>query len=157
MVLAIGEHGLMGKQNMFDHSMRVPLMIVGPGIPENKKIEADVYMQDVMATALDIAGIQKPEYVEFNSLMDLAKGSRSESKYKAIYGTYEKGSQRMIRKGDYKLILYPKSQELVLFNIKKDPMELNDISTDPGNTENVRKLLNELLKLQEGYGRSVRF
>ena len=150
--LAIGEHGLMGKQNMYDHSMRVPLMIVGPDIPEGKKIGADVYLQDVMATALEIAEVQKPAYIEFNSLMDLTRGNRVKSKYDAIYGTYEKGSQRMIRKDNYKLIVYPKSQKLLLFDLENDPLELNDIASDPANMEKIKTLFDDLIQLQEDMG-----
>ncbi|MHC4624557.1 MAG: sulfatase-like hydrolase/transferase, partial [Planctomycetota bacterium] len=72
--LAVGHHGLMGKQNMFDHSVRVPLMVVGPGIPANKKIDAAVYLQDIMPTTLELAGINKPSDVQFKSLMPLIQG-----------------------------------------------------------------------------------
>ena len=150
--LACGEHGLMGKQNMFDHSMRVPLMVVGPNIPKGKKIEADVYLQDIMATTLDIAEIEKPEYIEFNSFMDLANESRTKSNYGAIYGTYEKGSQRMIRKDNYKLIVYPKSQKVLLFDLENDPLELNDLSSDPENSKKLKTLFNDLIQLQSSMG-----
>ena len=150
--LACGEHGLMGKQNMYDHSMRVPLMVVGPNIPKGKKIEADVYLQDLMATALEIAGVQKPTYIEFNSLMDLTNGTRNKSKYDAIYGTYEKGSQRMIRKDNYKLIVYPKSQKILLFDLENDPLELHDLSSDPKNSERLKTLFKDLMQLQGSMG-----
>ncbi|WP_242202152.1 sulfatase-like hydrolase/transferase [Aestuariivivens insulae] len=150
--LSVGEHGLMGKQNMYDHSMRVPLMIVGPNLPKNKKVNADVYLQDVMATALDIAGVQKPEYIEFNSLLNLAKGEETTSNYKSIYGVYEKGSQRMIRKDNFKLILYPKSKEILLYNLENDPLELNDISSNKDNASLIQSLFNELVELQKEKG-----
>ena len=150
--LAIGEHGLMGKQNMFDHSIRVPLMVVGPNIPKGKKVDADVYLQDVMATTLEIAGIQKPDYVEFNSLLDLTKGTQSKSAYDAVYGVYEKGLQRMIRKQNFKLIVYPKSQKILLFNLENDPLEINDISADLKNSEIIKTLLKDLIQLQEDMG-----
>jgi arylsulfatase A-like enzyme len=150
--LACGEHGLMGKQNMFDHSMRVPLMVVGPNIPKGKKIEADVYLQDIMATTLEIAEIEKPEYIEFNSLMDFTNESRTKSNYGAIYGTYEKGSQRMIRKDNYKLIVYPRSQKVLLFDLENDPLELNDLSSDPANSKKLKTLFKELIQLQGTMG-----
>ncbi|GAA3584553.1 sulfatase-like hydrolase/transferase [Snuella lapsa] len=147
--LAVGEHGLMGKQNMYDHSVRVPLMVVGPDIPKGNKVNADVYLQDVMASALDIAGVEKPDYITFNSLLDLAKGLRMESKCQAVYGTYEKGSQRMIRKDNYKLIVYPRSEQILLYDLKKDPMELHDIASDEANTGRIKSLFGDLIKLQE--------
>lgn len=146
--LSVGEHGLMGKQNMYDHSMRVPLMIVGPNLPKNKKVNADVYLQDIMATALDIAGVQKPEYIEFNSLLGLAKGQETTGYYQSIYGVYEKEGQRMIRKDNFKLILYPKSKEILLYNLENDPLELNDISSNKDNASLIQSLFNDLVELQ---------
>ena len=60
--LAVGEHGLLGKQNMYDHSIRVPFIVTGPDIPANKEVSAGIYYQDVMASSLDIAGVEKPDY-----------------------------------------------------------------------------------------------
>ena len=113
----------MGKQSMFDHSLRMPLMVIGPDIPKGKKIETDVYMQDIMATALELAGVEKPEYIEFNSFLNMVKGNQKKGFYESVYGTYEKGSQRMIRKDGYKLILYPKSNKILLYDMKNDPLE----------------------------------
>ena len=120
--LAMGRHGLLGKQSLFDHSIRPPMIILGPTIPKNKKTTADVYLQDAMATSLDIAGIKKPKYIEFNSFLDIAKGETSKSKYDAIYGAYL-DVQRMIRKDGYKLMVYPKIKKILLFDLKNDPEE----------------------------------
>lgn len=150
--LSVGEHGLMGKQNMYDHSVRVPLMVVGPNLPKGKKIEEDVYLQDVMATALNIADIQKPAYVSFSSLLGLAEGRHKESAYDAIYGAYEKDSQRMIRKDNYKLIVYPRSQTVLLYNLEKDPFELNDISTHLETRHRLKALFSDLIELQNKMG-----
>ncbi|MDO5977476.1 sulfatase-like hydrolase/transferase [Flavivirga spongiicola] len=150
--LAIGEHGLMGKQNMYDHSMRVPLMVVGPDIPKGKKVNTDIYLQDVMATTLDLAGVEKPEYIEFSSFINLAKGTQSQSRYNSIYGVYEKGSQRMIRKNNYKLILYPKSKQVLLYNLGKDPLELKDLASDPENSAKIKSLFKDLIQLQKEKG-----
>lgn len=150
--LSVGEHGLMGKQNMYDHSVRVPLMIVGPDIPKGKKVGADVYLQDVMASALEIGGIEKPDYVEFHSLMEFARGDRTKSNYNSIYGAYEKGSQRMIRKDGYKLIVYPKIEKIRLYNLENDPQELEDIAKNPANIKKIQSLFLELIKLQEEMG-----
>ena len=146
--LAMGKHGLLGKQNLFDHSIRPPMIILGPDIPKNKKINADVYLQDAMATTLDIAGVQKPKYIDFNSFLQIAKGTESKSKYDAIYGAY-KDSQRMIRKDGFKLMVYPKIKKILLFNLKNDPEEMHDISNNTEQKERVKTLFKALLKLQE--------
>ncbi|MGQ7869369.1 sulfatase-like hydrolase/transferase [Sunxiuqinia sp. sy24] len=149
--LAVGSHGLVGKQNMYDHSVRVPLMVVGPGIPENSKVDADVYLQDIMASAIELAGVEKPEYVEFNSLMGLAFGQETESAYPEIYGCYTK-KQRMIRDDGFKLIVYPEAEVMRLYDVKNDPLEMNDIANRPENRDTVTRLFGKLVKLQEKMG-----
>ena len=146
--LAMGKHGLLGKQNLFDHSIRPPMVIVGPDIPKNKKNTADVYLQDAMATSLEIAGIKKPNYIEFNSFLQLAKQNNTKSNYKSIYGAYL-DVQRMIRKDGYKLLVYPKIKKVLLFNLQTDPEEMNNIANLPEEQNRVLQLFNELQKLQK--------
>lgn len=149
--LAIGSHGLMGKQNMYDHSMRVPLILNGPGIPKGEKVENDVFMQDIMATALDFAGVNKPGYVEFNSLLPLInkklKGGNLE---KGVYGAYL-NLQRMIRKDGYKLMVYPKANKVLLFDMENDPNELRNLAENLEYKEKVKGLFIDLQKLQREY------
>jgi len=146
--LAMGRHGLLGKQSLFDHSIRPPMIVIGPDIPKNNKVKADVYLQDIMATSIEIASVEKPEYVEFNSFLDLAKGETEKSHYDAIYGAYLKVN-RMIRKDGFKLLVYPKLKKVLLFDLKKDPEEMNDIAEDPANKAKVKSLFTELLQLQK--------
>ncbi len=147
--LALGNHGLIGKQNMYDHSMRVPLMIVGPDVPKDQKIDADVYLQDLMASALDISGLEKPQYVDFNSLMPFVRGEQTESNYPAIYGCYEKGLQRMIRADGFKLIVYPHGKTMRLYDLTNDPFEMNDLANQPEFSEKKQQLFSRLLDLQK--------
>jgi arylsulfatase A-like enzyme len=147
--LAVGNHGLIGKQNMYDHSMRVPLFVAGPDVPKNKREKVDVYLQDIMASALDLAGVEKPEYVEFNSLMPFIRGERQESFYPAIYGCYQKDLQRMVRADGFKLIVYPRAKTFRLYDLEKDPLEMNDLAGNPDYKEVQTKLYNKLLLLQK--------
>ncbi len=146
--LAVGNHGLMGKQNMYDHSMRVPLFVIGPDVPKNKKIDVDVYLQDIMASTLDLAGMEKPEYVEFNSLLPFVRGEKSESFYPAIYGCYME-LQRMIRADGFKLIVYPRIKTMRLYDLSNDPFELNDLADNKDFNEVKMKLYNQLVQLQK--------
>ncbi|HTF17183.1 MAG TPA: sulfatase-like hydrolase/transferase [Chryseolinea sp.] len=125
--LAAGQHGLMGKQNMFDHSIRVPLIITGPGIPKNELRDKQVYLQDIMATVYDIAGLPKPEEVYYNSLLPVIHNKGSKAVYPEIYGGYM-SLQRMVRTDRYKLIVYPKASQVLLFDLKNDPDEIHDVS-----------------------------
>ncbi|MCP4451356.1 MAG: sulfatase-like hydrolase/transferase [Planctomycetes bacterium] len=147
--LACGNHGLIGKQNMYDHSMKPPLIVVGPNIPKNEQREALVYLQDVMATTLDLANVAKPEYVEFNSLLPLIEDAKKASAYDAIYGCYVADRQRMIRVDDMKLIVYPRAKRLRLYNVGSDPLELDDLSSNPEYWKTIRGLLKQLVQLQE--------
>ena len=149
--LAIGSHGLMGKQNLYDHSIRAPFIIAGPGIPKNKRVEEDIYLQDAMATALSLGGIEKPSFVEFNSVLDMATGASQTSPYPAIYGAYI-NLQRMIRKDHWKLIVYPTIDRVLLYDLSVDPLEEHDVSSEPGQQDRVRYLFDELLKLQQHFG-----
>jgi choline-sulfatase len=148
--LAVGRHGLMGKQNMFEHSIRVPLVLAGPGIPAGETVAARVYMQDVMPTTLELAGAPVPEWVEFQSLLPLIEGAR-DRQYEAIYGAYLK-SQRQLTQGDHKLILYPTAPAALLYNMTEDPQELHNLADDPRHRETLRQLFAKLLEQQKRTG-----
>jgi len=148
--LAVGHHGLIGKQNMYDHSVRVPFMVVGPQAEAGKKIDVPIYLQDVMPTTLELAGIEKPQHVEFHSLLPLIEEKESAGSYPSIYGAYI-NVQRMVTKDGYKLILYPKEPVARLYHIAEDPQELHDLmETDtPTAMPIAKRLFQELLKLQK--------
>jgi arylsulfatase A-like enzyme len=146
--LAMGRHGLLGKQSQFDHSIRPPFMIVGPNVPKGNQVDADIYLQDAMATSLDLAGVDKPDYVYFNSIMDLVDGKRKNSNYDAIYGGYV-NTQRMIRKDGFKLMVYPKLNKVLLFDMVNDPDEMNDLGDKPEHQERIDTLFTALVSLQK--------
>ncbi len=145
--LSIGNHGLVGKQNMYDHSMRVPCILVGPNLPKDKKLQMQVYLQDLMATSLDIAGIKKPEYIDFTSLLPMIKNEASPSAYPEIYGAYT-NLQRMVRTENYKLIVYPRAKKILLFNLNDDPEEMTDLAENP-DYETIKSELTKRLKRQQ--------
>ena len=146
--LAVGHHGLFGKQNLYDHSVRVPLVIGGPGIPKGAKNNTDVYLQDVMATALDVARVEKPDYVEFNSLLPLIE-QPGNGGLDAVSGAYI-NVQRSIRKDNWTLLVYPKVPQVKLFNLSADPEEMNNLAD--AEPERVEALFAALQELQEEMG-----
>jgi arylsulfatase A-like enzyme len=149
--LSVGHHGLIGKQNMYDHSLRTPLIVVGPDIPEGEKRDMAVYIQDLMPTAIDYAGGRVPEYVEFNSLKPLVEKEQVVSSYPEVYGAYM-DQQRMVRVGDYKLMAYPYASKLRLFDLAADPMEIQDIVDDPAHSERVSAMFGQLKDLMLSMG-----
>ena len=149
--LSVGHHGLVGKQNMYDHSMRVPFFISGPGIKAGSEFDMPIYLQDAMATSLDLASIEKPKHVEFKSVMPLIKGEKK-VQYDRIYGKYI-NFQRMIDKGDYKMIMYPyASKKVRLFNTAKDPEEMNDLAENPEYAAKLAELKLDFGDLQKEMG-----
>ena len=153
--LSVGKHGLLGKQSMFDHSIRVPLIMAGPDIPKNKSIDHEVYLQDIMATSLELGNITPPPSIEFKSFLSLAKGKDNATPYpNGIYGAYM-DSQRMIRKDGYKLVIYPKIKKILLFDLKNDPLEQYDISNEFQYKNTVKNLFQSLILLQQKYNDSL--
>ena len=149
--LACGHHGLMGKQNMYDHSVRVPFVVVGPHAPAGERSATPIYLQDVMPTTLELAGVPRPEHVEFHSLAPLLSDSSRRHAYDAIYGGYLE-VQRMVTHEGHKLILYPKIRRALLFDLEKDPQEMSDLMEAAHSTPVARRLFAKLLELQETTG-----
>jgi arylsulfatase A-like enzyme len=148
--LAVGEHGLMGKQNVYDCSVRMPLIISGPGVERGRRVDGFVYQHCLYATTCDLANIPVPETVQFPSLAPLLRG-KGEAPYTNVF-SYYKDFQRMVRTSTHKLIVYPKIKRTQLFDIAKDPWEMHDLSQDPGSAEIRKELFQQLLQLQRELG-----
>ena len=144
--LALGRHGLMGKQNLYEHSLRVPFVITGPGIPKGKSIDTRIYMQDAMATSLDLAGADAKE-VEFKSVLPLLKDT-AKPPHESIYAAYGPKAQRAVIDGDHKMILYPADKTVMIFDLAKDPLEMHDIAGQPESAPVRARLFAKLLELQ---------
>ena len=144
--LAVGEHGLMGKQNMYDCSLRMPLMIAGPGIPAGKQIDDLVYQHCLYATTCDLAGIPIPHTVEFPSLVPLLRGS-GQSPYDTVF-SYYLGFQRTARTKTHKIIVYPEIKRIQVFDIANDPWEMHDLVDEPSAAGIRHDLMQRLLHLQ---------
>ncbi len=152
--LAVGNHGLLGKQNQYDDSVRVPFIVVGPKVPAGKTTNRPIYLQDVMATSLELAGAEKPSHVFFNSLMPLIQDDAKPSPYESIYGAYLT-AQRAITHDGYKLIVYPKAKVVRLYHLMKDPLEMSDLANDPQHAAVKADLLKRLIALSSELGDAV--
>ncbi|WP_434035597.1 sulfatase-like hydrolase/transferase [Formosa sp. 4Alg 33] len=127
--IAIGRHGLMGKQNLYEHTWRVPFIIKGPGIDGHKTKNGNIYLLDVLPSVLDLAGIEIPETVQGKSFVPVLKGEKEEVR-DVMYGVYAGGTKpgmRTVKKGDWKLIKYDVMdgtvRETQLFNLAENPHE----------------------------------
>jgi arylsulfatase A-like enzyme len=140
--LAIGSHGLVGKQNMYEHTINVPLVVAGPDIPAGKRFATQCYLRDLFPTVCELAGIKAPA-CDGKSLAGVLRGERKEI-HPFIVG-YFQDSQRMIREGSDKLIWYPKIDRWQLFDVSVDHDELTDRIADPALRELVADLRGKLL------------
>ncbi|CAN0602612.1 unnamed protein product, partial [Ectocarpus sp. 12 AP-2014] len=128
--LAVGQHGLMGKQNLYEHSIKVPLIFRGPGIAANKQIEALTYLQDLYSTFCDFSNIKTPETVEGRSLKSVLLGGEISNR-ESMFFAY-KNFQRAARNNRWKIIKYNVAGEVrtQLFDLKNDPFETKNLAND---------------------------
>lgn len=121
--LAVGSHGYMAKQSHYDHSLRVPLIMAGAGLPQNKCIDSYVYLMDIYPTLCDLLGIDTPDTVEGKSLVPLITGTAKFVR-EHLYFAYTDLIRSVKYKG-FKLILYKNALDNTeLFNIADDPDEI---------------------------------
>ncbi len=143
--LAVGQHGLMGKQNMYDHSTRIPLIVAGPGVKRGRRVDELVYQHSVFATTCDLAGVPVPKTVEFPSLAGWLRGAGKGPAGPESVFCYYRDFQRSVRTKEYKWIVYPEAKRTQLFDLRKDPGEMRDLSGD-GRYAGVRVRLEGMLK-----------
>ena len=127
--MAIGRHGLQGKQNLYEHTWRVPFIVKGPGIKAGTRALGNIYLLDVLATLCDLTGVKSPESNEGKSFKSVLVGKQSTVR-DVLYGVYNGGTKpgmRCVKKGDWKLIKYDvlngEVRETQLFNLAQNPNE----------------------------------
>ncbi|MBB6431243.1 sulfatase-like hydrolase/transferase [Algisphaera agarilytica] len=153
--LAVGEHGLMGKQNMYDHSVRVPLIFAGPGVPQGKICDALVYQHSVYATVAELTGVAAPDTVQFPSLAPLIRGDAgAEPPHDTVFSCY-RHFQRMCRNHTHKLVLYPHLGRWQLFHNAEDPFETDDLALHPDAVEAYRDVYEPLFAALRGWQQAV--
>ena len=146
--LGVGQHGLMGKQNLYEHSTKVPFIVSGPDIPKGEIISLPIYLQDVMPSTLALAGVKKPRHVRFNNILPLARGKTKIPPYKEIYGAYLQ-LQRSITVENFKMITYPNVPIIRLFDLKNDPYETKDLALTQMGKRKIKQMLPRLFELQK--------
>lgn len=138
--VARGSHGLVGKQNLYHlDSVRVPLVIGGPGVPESRRSDALVYLYDLLPTLGGICGVTGPagsEGIDFSgSVRDPEKPARRTQVF-----AY-RGLQRAICDDRWKLIRYPQVDRTQLFDLRADPHEASNLAGEPAQAGKVAELM----------------
>jgi len=153
--LSVGEHGLMGKQNLYDGSWRVPMIIAGPGVPSGASREGFAYLHGIYPTLAKLAGVKAPAYTENFGFHDVIVG---ESKGQPqLFGAYMPNAKvadgvRAVRQGNHKLIYYTHSGRRQLFDLEKDSWETNDLIGSPKHQETADQLMAALENWMEKSG-----
>ncbi|MEL6895019.1 MAG: sulfatase-like hydrolase/transferase, partial [Planctomycetota bacterium] len=148
--MAIGRHGLQGKQNLYEHTFRIPMIVAGPGISSGR-CTGNVYLLDVLATVCELASIDAPATNEGISFAGCLKG-RTDAVRDTLFGVYTGGTKpgmRCVKQGDWKLIQYDTLDGTVrktqLFHLADNPLELLEQHADEivialtGNKPNARQ------------------
>lgn len=147
--LALGSHGLMGKQSLYDHSAKVPLIFVGPGIRPGSS-DALVYLMDIFPTICEMTGTALPDGLDGRSFKPVIDG-KIKSVRDSIFMSY-RDCQRGIRDQRWKLIRYPLINKTQLFDLLADPDELKNLADDPAQSERVQRMMARLAESQKYYG-----
>lgn len=150
--LAVGQHGLLGKQNLYEHSVRVPLIFNGPGIPENSSSAALCYLNDIFPTLCDLVNSDVPDDIEGKSLLPIFTDRESKIRSQLFFAY--RNFQRGIRtENNWKLIKYQVNniETTQLFNLNEDPWEMNSLADSQEYAGKLQELTNLLDQAMEKY------
>lgn len=144
--LALGSHGLLGKQNLYEHSMRAPLIIAGPGLPAGRRSAALCHLHDIFPTLGDLTGVAAPSGSEGISLRPILSGQATTGR--RVIGTAYRNVQRALADHRWKLIAYPQLPRVQLFDLQNDPDERQDLAGDPAQAARLSELVAGLVAWQ---------
>ena len=147
--LGLGSHGMMGKQSLYEHSTRVPLIIAGPGIRHGES-EALSYLYDLTPTVLNLANASVLPSMDGKDLAPVWRGERQSVRETLFTAFFD--SQRAVRDGRWKLIRYPRVHHTQLFDLVRDPFELHDLASDEEYGDRVEEMMQMLRDWQLSTG-----
>ncbi|OGV67114.1 MAG: hypothetical protein A3K18_29905 [Lentisphaerae bacterium RIFOXYA12_64_32] len=150
--LALGQHGLMGKQSLYDHSVRVPLVFAGPGVPRGERRDAYAYLLDIFPTLCELTGVPVPDSVEGRSLVPVLRSPQATVR-ETLHLAY-RHLHRGVRDRRFKLIEYVVDgrRTTQLFDLVADPCELRNLAAAPGYHQDLERLRKELRRWRDELG-----
>ncbi len=145
-----GRHGLMGKQNLYEH-VKPPLIVAGPDIPHGQS-DALVYLFDLYPTFCEMAGIAVPPTAEGKSLLPIIRGETPKVR-DTLFGAY-KACQRMVRDERWKLIKYNANgvKNVQLFDLQNDPHEIRNLADNPRYADQRARMERLLAEARKQFG-----
>lgn len=155
--LALGQHGLMGKQSLYEHSIGVPMIWSGPGIAKDKKAAASTYLSDIYPTLCEILNLPPPSTLDGKSFAKNLENPEL-SLHDEMYFSF-RNLQRAVTILPYKLIEYNVKGErhTQLFNLKEDPWETKNLAEKPGMKPVVERMREKLKVHAEQVGDHQKF
>lgn len=151
--LAVGQHGWLGKEDIYEHGVRIPLILAGPGIAENVRNDAYVYLYDIFPTLCEKAGMDIPDSVDGKSFAHLLDGNGGEHFRDELYLIFDEFI-RGVKDENYKLIEYRNGDKkedkwTFLYNIKTDPWETVNLAYKEEYKEKVKQMRSRILKYRD--------
>lgn len=125
----LGENGLWFKNVLLENAARVPLIMAGAGLPRGRTVDTPVMHVDMVATMLELAGLAHDTKLRGHSLSGLAHGRSGAHPGIAYSESHSEGNctgSFMIRKANWKYI-YASGYEPILFDLQRDPCELQNL------------------------------
>ena len=150
--IAIGSHGLMGKQNIYEDTMKVPLLVAGPGIAKGTS-KALAYIHDIFPTVCELVGAPAPKAIDGLSLAPIIRGKKTKVR-DTVFLAYM-NTQRSVRDGRWKLLRFPRINRTLLFDLDSDPHETRDLSGQPDQAPRVARMMAMLAAEQKRYGDTI--
>jgi arylsulfatase A-like enzyme len=159
-----GEHGMVDKRTMHEPSIRVPLVARGPGLPRGEVVTAQVLVEDIAPSLLDLCGAPALEQIDGNSWRRLANGGDPAWRTEWLYEyNYEKQfpytpNIRGIRTERWKFVRYPHGDGspdrhlAELYDLADDPGELVNLAADPAHAATRAELETRLAGLLASHG-----
>ncbi|WP_205678808.1 sulfatase-like hydrolase/transferase [Aquisphaera insulae] len=148
--LALGSHGLLGKQSLYEHSMRSPLIIAGPGIPAGRTTTAFTYLFDLFPTICALAGAKPPAGLAGRDLRPLWTDENAKIRDSVFLPFSD--LMRSVRDARWKLIVYPRINHRELFDLRDDPHETRNLAAEPGHEPEMKRLTVLMKTWQEKVG-----
>jgi arylsulfatase A-like enzyme len=142
----------MGKQNLYEAGMKVPLVFAGPGIPHGRS-DALVYLLDIYPTLCGLVGAKVPAGLDGVSFAQVLAG-KSQTARRELCFAY-RDVQRALRDDRWKLIRYPQVDVTQLFDLQADPDEIHDLAAAPAQSARVKDMLSRLAAEQKKFGDSL--
>ncbi|MEN9676177.1 MAG: hypothetical protein RIS76_2073 [Verrucomicrobiota bacterium] len=148
--LALGSHGLLGKQSVYEHSMRCPLIVAGPGVPAGGSTHAFTYLLDLFPTITGLADVPPLPGLAGESLQPLWTGARERIRDSVFLPFTD--TMRAVRDERWKLIVYPQIGRSQLFDLQADPFEKRDLAADASFADQRTRLLTLMRDWQQRVG-----